>query len=77
MNISKEEISRLINEAINGLGAEKIYLDSLRFVDLEAMEAEHNISRTDLCATFAVAGFAVGIDFALNNLEITDDGKGE
>lgn len=66
-------ISRLVNEAITNLDAQQIYNASLSYVDFEALKAGEPVSNNDLCATFAVAGFAAGIKFALENLEIKND----
>lgn len=76
MDISKEDINRLINEAVASLGAEAIYNAALPYVDFEALQAAQPVNTTDLKATFAAAGFAAGIKFALENLEVSDDGKG-
>lgn len=70
-------IDRIINEAVASLGVEAIYNAALPYVDFEALQAAQPVSTTDLSATFAAAGFAAGIKFALENLYISDDGKGE
>ncbi len=74
-DLDNATIARLINEAVTGLGAQSIYNASLPYVDFEALKAAQPVSNDDLCATFATAGFAAGIKFALENLEIIDDEK--
>ena len=74
-HMDEKTIRELVNEAITGLGMERIYDEALPYVDFEALKAAQPINQTDLCATFAVAGFSAGIEFALRNIEISDDGK--
>lgn len=73
MNIDQETISRLIKEAIESIGYTDVYKLSFPYVDLEAMKASEGMTQDELAATFAVAGFAAGIEFALKNLEIKDE----
>ena len=73
MNIDQETISRLIKEAVDSIGFMDVYTLSFPYVDMEAMKAAEGLTQEEHAAAFAVAGFAAGIEFALKNLEITDE----
>ena len=76
MDISREDITRLITEAINGVGIDGVYNAALPYVEALIQKAE-TLDNFNYDRAFAVGGFAAGIEFALQNLEISDDGKGE
>lgn len=76
MQMNDETIYSLINSAVLALGHEEIYHKSLRFIDLDAMEkANPALTNSEIITNFTVGGFCNGIDFALRNLEIRDDGE--
>ena len=75
--MDEKTIERLIAEAINGVGAAAIYSRAFDYADAIKLEGDKLDAETLLKMQFAVGGFAAGIEFALSNLEITDDGKGE
>lgn len=76
MDITRENINRLIVEAINSVGMDGVYNAALPYVEAFIQEAK-TLENFNYERAFAVGGFAAGIDFALRNLEITDDEKGE
>ena len=69
--IGKDDIPRLIEEAINETGTENIYNLSLSFIDSKAMQK----ALQDLCMTFAVAGFAAGMQYVFERLDIIEEEK--
>ena len=74
--ITKEDIKQLINEAVSGLGADWIYRESMKYLNVEAMRNESKnkpFTAEEIGTNFAVAGFMAGIEFALQNIQITDD----
>ena len=73
--IGKDDIPRLIEEAINETGMENIYKLSFSYVDFEAMQKAQPIIKEDLCKTFAVAGFAAGMQYVFERLDIIEEEK--
>lgn len=71
--MNEETIQRLVDEAVIGLGAQKIYSLALPNVDVEAMKEAEPITRDEWAATLATAGFMAGIRFTLENLTQTDE----
>ena len=76
-NLDDKTIKDLIDEAINMVGIEEIYKMSFDYVDLEALQETQPVSKTELCATFSAAGFAAGIKFTLQYLEVSREEQGE
>ena len=75
MDIKKEQIIDLVNEAVEGLGAYEIYNRALTHVDVADLYKRQPLSAEEISMHFSVAGFMEGIAFALENLEIHDDEK--
>ena len=67
-------INRLVNGAVSATPLMTAYDMALKYIDLEAMQAAQPLTNEELCANMAMAGFIAGIRFALENLEIKDDG---
>ena len=74
--MDKETIERLIAEAINGVGTAGIYSRACDYAATFDINGGKLDEETALKIKFATAGFAAGIEFTLNNLELTEDGKG-
>lgn len=72
MNMDKQAIDKLVNEAATTVPIMEVYDMALSNLDLEAMKATEGITREDLCANMAMAGFMAGIRFTLENLDLKE-----
>lgn len=70
-------IEQLVKQAVDGLPTSYIYDHALKNVDFKALQTAQPVRNEDIAATFAVAGFAEGIRFALCYLEVEDDGSSD
>ena len=77
MSLSKEDMERLVNEALKILSDDDIYRMALERVDKNILaEWKQNPPSAELlCKTFAFAGFISGMAFTMENLEVKDDGQ--
>lgn len=66
--ITEENIQRLMNEALEALGADGIYSMSLPYIDFETLQNDDSLTQRDMQATLTAAGFLAGIRFTLENL---------
>ncbi len=72
-DMDEQTVERLVKEALEIMPAIDIYNQSIKNVDIEALQDAQSVSTEDIAATFAVAGFAEGIRFVLRNLTIKAD----
>ena len=69
IRVEKQDIGRLVDEAVEVLGFQKIYDLSLRYFDSERAQENQPLTQTEFAVSFSVAGFCAGVRFALENLE--------
>lgn len=74
MRVPQESIESLVSEALNSIDPLEMFDRATKNVDLEAMQnAEPPISNIDFATTYAVAGYALGVRDALENIELTEE----
>lgn len=67
-------ITKLVEDALNNTGTELIYSMAGKYAAIIDHDVNTDIPKEiAMKMNYAVYGFAAGIDFALRNLEITDD----
>lgn len=76
METPEENITRLIQEAVDYLGQDGIYNLALRYIDTPAIAAAGKLTAEEISTSFSVAGFAAGIKFALENFQPAEDTTG-
>lgn len=76
--LTEENISTLINEAIETLGIEEIYNLTLNNFDSEKVEqTQDGLTREEIAYNFAICGFIAGIRYTLENITLEEKGDSE
>ena len=71
MTIPREQIDQLLNEAKESVVPMELYSECVkRYVDETALFGADNLSPLEIAVNFALAGYYIGIETALNNLDI-------
>lgn len=78
MILTEENIQTLLEQASRAVDRMDIYKECLEKLDIEAIisaNKERPLTFEEIGANFSYCGFLVGIEYALRNLNINDDGK--
>lgn len=73
MDITQDNIQRLIDEAVEEITPQGILDMANKYIDFEAIQKlEQPISSLELATSWAVAGFVAGIRFTLENIDLKE-----